>query len=87
MDNYLVNGIGLVFYFYILWLLLQLAYASWGSRRAKAKWIALVRTPFMQIIGIKWLSAFLVVVVSLQIILVVSMLGISAYSGKPITFD
>lgn len=87
MDHYFVHGMGLVFYFFMLWLFLQLAYASWGSKRAKREWIALVRTPFMRGIGIKWISALLVVAVSLQILLVVGMLGISAYTGKPITFD
>lgn len=87
MDNYFVHGLGLVFYFFIFWLFLQLTYASWGSKRAKRQWVALVRTPFMQFIGIKWLSAILVIVVSLQILLVVTMLGLSAYTGKPITFD
>ena len=86
MDNYVTHGVGLVFYFFILWVFLQLAYAAWGSKRATEKWIALVRTTFMQRIGIKWISAILVVVISLQILLVVTMLGISAYTGKPITF-
>lgn len=87
MDNYFAHGMGLVFYFFLLWLFLQLAYASWGSRRARAQWIALVRTPFMQFIGIKWISLVVVIAVALQIMLVVSMLAISAYTGNPITFD
>ena len=86
MDNYIVHGIGLVFYFFLLWLSLQMAYASWGSKRARPEWIAMVNTPFMRLIGIRWLSALLVVAVSLQIVLVIGMLGISAYTGKPITF-
>ncbi len=86
MDHYLTHGVGLVFYFFVLWVCLQMAYASWGSRRATAKWIAMVNTPFMRRIHIKWISALLVVVVSAQILLVVSMLGISAYTGNPITF-
>ena len=87
MDNYLVHGIGLVFYFFMLWLSLQLAYASWGSKRAGNQWIALVNTAFMQKIRIKWLSALLVVLISAQILLVVGMLGISAYTGRPISFE
>ncbi len=86
MDNYVTHGVGLVFYFFVLWVCLQMAYASWGSKRATAKWIAMVNTPFMRWLRIKWVSAILVVVVSAQILLVVSMLGISAYTGKPITF-
>lgn len=87
MDNYVVHGMGLVFYFFLLWLFLQLAYASWGSKRAKEKWLLFVSTPFMQLIRIKWLSLFLVIAVSLQIVLVVSMLAISSYTGRPIVFD
>ena len=87
MTNTFVHGVGLVFYFFILWVSLQLAYAAWGSRRATAQWIALVKTPFMRRIGIRWISAVLVIAISLQIALVISMLGISAYTGKPITFN
>lgn len=87
MDNYFTHGVGLVFYFFVLWVFLQLAYASWGCKRASAKWTALVSTPFMQLIGIRWISAILVIVISLQIMLVVTMLGVSAYTGKPITFE
>ncbi len=87
MDNYFTHGVGLVFYFFVLWVFLQLAYASWGCKRASAKWTALVRTPFMQLIGIRWISAILVIVISLQIMLVITILGVSAYTGKPITFE
>lgn len=85
MNHGFTHGLGLVFYFFLLWLFLQLSYASWGSRRASAKWIALVRTPFMQKIGIRWLSVILVLAVVLQIGLVVFMLGFSAWTGRPIT--
>ena len=87
MEHYVTHGVGLVFYFFLMWLSLQMAYASWGSRRATGKWIALVNTPFMRLIRIKWISALLVIVIAAQIVLVVSMLGISAYTGRPITFD
>ncbi len=87
MDNYFLHGVALVFYFYILWIFQQMAYAAWGSRRAKPQWIALVNTGFMQSIRIKWLSLILALLTSLQIMLVVGMLGISAYTGRPITFD
>ncbi len=86
MDNYVTHGAGLVLYFFLLWVCLQLAYASWGCKRATEKWIAMVNTPFMQRLRIKWLSTFLVIVVSAQILLVISMLGISAYTGNPIRF-
>ena len=86
-DNYFVHGIGLVFYFFLMWLSLKLAFAAWGSRRANAQWHSLVRTRFMQAIRIKWLSLILVVLVAMQIALVIGMLGISAYTGNPITFD
>jgi hypothetical protein len=86
MTHSFTHGLGLVFYFFLLWLFLQLSYAAWGSRRASAKWIALVRTPFMQKIGIKYLSVILAVAVALQIGLVVFMLGMSAWTGRPISF-
>ena len=86
MEHYVTHGVGLVFYFFLLWVCLQLAYASWGCKWATEKWIAMVNTRFMQQLRIKWLSAFLVIVVSAQILLVVSMLGISAYTGNPITY-
>ena len=87
MTHSFTHGIGLVFYFFLLWLFLQLSFASWGSRRATAKWIALVRTPFMQRIGIRWWSPVLAAAFALQIGLVVFMLGFSAWTGKPISFD
>ncbi len=87
MTHYFVHAIGLVFYFFLLWLFLQMAHASWGTRWAAPKWIAMVNTPFMRLIGIKWLSAVLVVAVAAQIILVIFMLGVSAWTGRPISFD
>lgn len=87
MNNDFTHGLGLVFYFFLFWLSLQLTYAAWDSKRASAKWKALVSTPFMRRIGIKWLSVILVVAVALQIGLVVFMLGVSAWTGRPITFQ
>ena len=87
MNHSFTHGLGLVFYFFLLWLFLQMSFASWGSKRASAKWIALVRTPFMQKIGIKWLSPVLAAAVALQIGLVVFMLGMSAWTGRPISYS
>lgn len=87
MDNSFTHGVGLVFYFFLCWLFFRLAGASWGWRSAKPGWIALVNTPFMRRIGIRWISAIGLVAVALQIALVVGMLGISAWTGRPITFD
>ncbi len=87
MSHPLVHAIGLVFYFFLLWLLLQMAYAAWGVRRASPKWVAMVNTRFMRAIRIKWLSAILAVAVAAQIALVIFMLGVSAWTGRPITFD
>ena len=87
MTHAFVHAIGLVFYFFLLWLFLQMAHASWGTRWAAPKWVAMVNTPFMRAIRIKWLSVILVVAVAAQIALVIFMLGVSAWTGRPITFD
>ena len=87
MTHYLAHAIGLVFYFFLLWLFLQMAYAAWGARWASTKWIAMVNTRFMRAIGIKWLSVILALAVAAQIGLVIFMLGVSAWTGRPISFD
>jgi hypothetical protein len=60
-----------------------MAFAAWGSKRAKEKWIAMVNTAYFQLIGVKWISAFLVGAVVVQIVLTIFMLGFSLYTGKP----
>ncbi len=87
MDNFVTHAIGLVFYFFLLWLFLQMAHASWGTRWASPKWIAMVNTRFMRAIRIKWLSVVLAIVIVAQIALVIFMLGVSAWTGRPISFD
>ena len=87
MSHYFVHGIGLVFYFFLLWLFLQMARAAWGTRRASPNWVAMVNTPFMRLIGIKWLSVILCIAIAAQIALVIFMLGVSAWTGRPISFD
>lgn len=87
MEHSLTHGIGLVFYFFLMWLSLQLTFAAWNLRRASPKWITLVNTRLMQSIRIKWLSLGLSVLIAIQIALVVSMLAISAWTGNPIRFD
>ena len=87
MTHSFVHALGLVFYFFLLWLFLQMAYAAWGARRASPKWIALVNTRFMRAIRIKWLSVVLCIAIAAQIALVVFMLGVSAWTGRPISFD
>ena len=86
-EHSFAHFLGLVFYFFIFWWFLQLTYAAWGSRRARPGWIALVNTRFMQSIGIKWVSAICALAAAVQIMLVIIMLGVSAYTGKPIRFD
>ena len=87
MTHFFVHVIGLVFYFFLLWLFLQMAYASWNTRWASPKWVALVNTRFMRAIRIKWLSVLLTMAVAAQIALVIFMLGASAWTGRPISFD
>ena len=87
MENSFIHGVGLVFYFFLFWVFLSFARASWGWRGARPDWIALVNTPFMRRIGIRWISAIGLVAVGLQIALVIGMLGISAWTGRPISFD
>ena len=87
MENTFAHGLGLVFYFFLLWLLARLSLAAWGSERVPEKWRALAATPFMRRIGIRWLGPLLALAVAAQIALVVFMLGYSAWSGRPITFD
>ena len=87
MENTLAHGIGIVFYGFLLWVALNLAYAAWGSRRARPEWVALVQTRFMRAIRIRWLSLALALLIAIQILLVVGMLGISAWTGRPFTFD
>ncbi len=87
MNHFVTHAIGLVFYFFLLWLFLQMAYAAWGARWAAPKWVALVNTRFMRALRIKWLSTILAVAVAAQIALVIFMLGVSAWTGRPISFD
>ena len=87
MQNTFTHGLGLVFYFFLLWLFARLSLAAWGSERVPPKWRALAATPFMRRIGIRWLGPLLALAVAAQIALVIFMLGYSAWSGRPITFD
>ena len=80
---YLIPVIGLFISCVLFWVFLQMAFAAWGNKRAKEKWIALVNTPYFQLIGVKWISAFLVGAVAIQIVLTIFALGLSIYTGKP----
>ncbi len=79
---YLIPILGLVISFVLLWVFLQMAFAAWGSKGAKEKWIAMVNTTYFQLIGVKWISAFLVGAAVVQIVLTILALGFSIYTGK-----
>lgn len=86
MPHNFAYALGLIFYLFLFWVLLQMTLASWKHRWATAKWTAFVNTRLLRRLGIKWLSLIITIAVALQILLVVFMLGVSFYTGKPITF-
>lgn len=87
MEHTFTHGIGLVFYFFLLWLFTRLSLAAWNSEYAPPKWRAFAAASFMRRIGLRWLAPLLAIIVAAQIALVIFMLGYSAWSGRPITFD
>lgn len=82
---YLIYAVGLLFNGYLFWALLQLALASRGSARASEKWIAIVSTPFMQLIGIRGLSCVLAVAMGFQLVVLMFLVAVSVYTGEPIS--
>ena len=82
--HYLIHVLAILLCILLLRIFLQMAYAAWGNKRAKENWIVMVNTPYFQIIGAKWLSAVLVGGTAFQLILLIVLLGISIYLGKPV---
>ena len=81
---YILNVGAILLFGWISWALLQMVLASWGHRKAKEKWVAMVNTPFGQLIGIKWVSAIAFIGSSLQVILLLLVLLASLILGKPV---
>jgi hypothetical protein len=81
---YLIYAGGFLLNGYIFWVFLQLALASWGSSRASGKWEALVNTPIMQFLAIKWVSSVLALAIAVQLAMLMLLTAISIYTGKPI---
>jgi len=84
IHNYIIYISGLLLNGYILWVFLQLTLASWGSNKAKDSWCAIVKTPFMQLIVVKWLSICLLIALTLHILLLLFLVTNSFYTGIPI---
>ena len=84
---YILNFAFIIFVGWIVHIFLQMVLASWGHKRAKEKWIVLINTPFMQLIGIRWVSAIALVGSSVHLLLLIYMLLASLVLGRPIVLD
>ena len=81
---YLVYAIGLLVNGYIFWFCLQLALASWGSKKAPKEWITIVNSPIMQLSYVKWGSTVLTIVMAFQLICLTLLVCLSIYTGEPL---
>jgi len=84
---YILNFAFILFVGWIVHVFLQIVLASWGHKKAKEKWIMLIKTPFMQLIGIRWISAIALVGSSVHLLLLVYILLASLVLGRPIVLD
>ena len=85
--GYILNLVFMAFSGWIAWVFFQLTLAAWGHARAKEKWIALAKTPFMQLVGIRWISVIALVGTSMHFLLLVLVFVASLILGRPIVLD
>ena len=72
---------------WVAWIVFQITLAAWGHTKAKEKWIVLVNTPFMQLVGIRWISIIALTGTSIHFLLLVFMFVASLILGRPIVLD
>jgi hypothetical protein len=84
MDRGFLVGfsLGLVMNLVIFWIIFQITLAAWESKKAKEHWVAIVNTPMMQLVKIKWLSALLFVAIVFQLVMMVIIFGLKFYAAN-----
>jgi hypothetical protein len=79
--------LGLLFNIYIFWIIYQLYLAAWAKRKAKEKWLTVVKSPFFQIFPIKPISLILFIALTIQVAMLLILTGVSIYTGNPISIE